>query len=310
MSCVFNMEATQRLRLTMGIVHVIIALAASIGNLTIFTIVIKNNRLHTRSTISLMSLAVTDFLVGIIVEPMHISQLFSVRMRNDCEMNEIRRKMYSIILAASVNSLALISYDRYIHLTKHVNYRRYMTKKKIALLTAFTWAMALIVLLFRTINIMVDTIVAITHILLGQCVMITCYIVIFITARNQRRRVSPMLVHRSQREEIRRHSRAARAIIIIIAVTIVTYLPIALFYVYMVISPLLSKSPTVSSEARETGYLVTLTIAMSCSAINPLIYYLRIPEFKTSLRRILEVSVPKSAVRSSNETRMAVICHN
>ena len=151
---------------------------------------------------------------------------------------------------------------------------------------------------------------ATTHILLGQCVMITCYIVIIITVRNQRRRVSPMLVHRSRREDMWRNARAARAIIIIIAVTIITYLPIALFYVYVVISDLCSKSPTVSLEARETSYLVTLTIAMSCSAINPLIYYLRIPEFKTSLRRILVVSPPKSAVRRSNETRMAIICHS
>ena len=287
--CIMNLMVASGLRYTLVVVNAIQGFFATIGNLIVFIIIIKNRRLRTRSNVLLMSLATTDFLVGAVVESIHIAQFLSEEYRKDCGVNSVRRILTSFFLAASINSLAVISYDRYIHLTKTVNYSQHMSQIKVTLLLTACWLMAVLLQVIRSINQTVNNVVAIVHINSIIIIMLVCYIVIIRTVKKQRIRTTQSNMARQQIQDTRSNVKAAKAITTIITVLMLTYLPIALFFVTLITTGLSSELQPISSSAREIGYAITITVAMTNSAFNPLIYFLRIPEYKASFKKLFGV---------------------
>ncbi len=139
--CGANLDVPIGLRIVLGTTNSVLGLLALVGNVLMFVIIYKNPRLQTRSSACLLSLAMTDFLVGLIIAPMHVLQFFMLKFRNNCTFNTVRRFLSTFLLCSSIMSIALISYDRYIHLSKTFKYPDYMTKKKVVLLIIFCWVL-------------------------------------------------------------------------------------------------------------------------------------------------------------------------
>lgn len=293
-SCILNLMVAPGLRYTLVAANAIQGSLATVGNFIVFIIIIKNRRLRTRSNVLLMSLAATDLLVGLVVEPVHVAQFLSEHYRKDCRVNSVRRILTSLFLAASINSLAVISYDRYLHLTKTVNYSQHMSKMKVTLLLITCWLMAVLLQVIRSINQTMNTVVAIVHIHSIIIIMLVCYIVIMRTVKEQRVSITQSNMARQQIQDTRRNVKAAKAVTTIITILMLTYLPIALFFAALITTGLSSKLQPISSNAREIGYAITITVAMTNSAFNPLIYFLRIPEYKASFKKLFGIKSTNS----------------
>ena len=98
-------------RVVFGVVNIAIALVAFTGNLVAFLVILKTKCLQNLSTCFLGSLIVADFLIGTLLEPMDVAQLISKSLLNNCTLNYARRYLSALLIVASVNSIALISYD-------------------------------------------------------------------------------------------------------------------------------------------------------------------------------------------------------
>ena len=285
-SCIYNLDIPAIAAYILAVVNIVQCFASSVGNFIVLFIIIKSKSLHTRSHVCLMSLAITDFLVGLILEPLHIMQLISADYRSNCRLNVLRRFLVVLLLGASISSIAVISYDRCKHLSKTVNYRKFMPKKKIALLLMLSWLAPLAVPFSKYINETVFRVIVIVYIFMVISIMITCYLFIYRIVKDREDTLKVTInCSISQAREMKGHIKAAKAIVLVIAFILATFIPTAIYFTMDVISSLLKKSNFMPAAAKEILYACCVTFAMANSAVNPIIYCLRIPEFKARFRR-------------------------
>ena len=317
-ACFQSLDVPTIFAYILATINIVQGLASSIGNLIVFWIIIKSKSLHTRSNFCLMSLATTDLLVGLILEPLHIMQLFSAGYRSDCQVNSVRRFLAALFMGASIGSIAVVSYDRYVHLSKTLNYRQYMPKKKIACLLTIAWMVPLAIIFTRYISEFVYEVTLIVYISTIIAIMVTCYFFIIRIVKNGEnslrtamktpKRPSDGDKSKLKTREMKSHIKAARAIIFIIATLFLTFAPVLVFFAMAALGRLLKLSVFTSATSRDIGYACSMTIAMANSAMNPVIYCLRIPEIRTSFKRYVRFLCPGFARVGQNQIGCETVC--
>ena len=238
----------------------------------------------------------TDLLVGIIVAPMHVAQLVSEQFRNNCMLNNARRYLLAFLVGASVSSIVLISYDRYLRLTKARNYAQFMNKRKATALITIVWVLNVVVPMIYFLE-KIDWIHhGISFFLLFLCLLliVACYTCMIKTVKKKIKEMADSHAqNRIQQRRIRNDIRATKVIMAIIVCFVVTIIPSAIYYCIVAITGFLPNGiPGFKEASTEVYYTVVVTLAMANSGINPLIYYLRNPKFKESLRRGFEKILP------------------
>eukprot|EP00112_Aurelia_sp_Birch-Aquarium-sp1_P007682 Seg1839.3 transcript_id=Seg1839.3/GoldUCD/mRNA.D3Y31 product="hypothetical protein" protein_id=Seg1839.3/GoldUCD/D3Y31 len=290
-SCVDSLEVPTTIAYILAAISIILALMASFGNLLFFVVILRNRQLHTRSNACLVSLATTDMLAGIILEPIHIIQLFDGDYRNDCKLNFARRLVMTFFICSSVGAVTVVSYDRYMHLSKTVNYLIFMTKRKMIMLLVTSWLVSLIISMSNFAEEFMSRVFIIVYISISFTIMITCYVTILRITKHREDALrsaltlSTTIIHASIAKEAKTHIRVAKAISIIIALFCLTFAPWAIFFIVISVSELSNSTFITSYHAKENAYAVLATAVLANSAINPIVYYLRIPKFKESFKR-------------------------
>ncbi|XP_033125516.1 dopamine receptor 2-like [Anneissia japonica] len=118
-----------------------INLLTILGNLLVMLAVFKDHRLRLINTnLIIASLALSDFLIGVVVLPSAISVEYTSGYwyfgRNWCD---IWHAMDVLCCTASILNLCIISFDRYWAITSPISYRSKMTKRVASILIAFVW---------------------------------------------------------------------------------------------------------------------------------------------------------------------------
>lgn len=121
-----------------GIRFVVISVIATTGNGFVLFIIWRPGHNLTSSTKILTSLAVSDLFVGIILSPLTCFQELNEVSLNNCKIDYIWRYLFFFFCNTSGLTLAVISYGRYILLTKLTNYNKFMTKRKLIVLLIIT----------------------------------------------------------------------------------------------------------------------------------------------------------------------------
>jgi len=302
--CIYNLDVSEPLRYFLGFANILQGLASTFGNILVLILVINNRRLRTRSNAFLFSLATSDFLVGATLEPMFVVQFFSHSYREDCGFNMIRRYLSTLLMGGAVGSIALVSYDRWMHLTKTIRYKEFMPKKKVAILLTVAWIIPVLIPLVRLTSEVVYSAIIIVYLCLILALMTTCY---FVIAKIVRARE----VNLRQREEITpfsrtttNHVRVAKAVILVILCLLVTIMPVCVYHGVTALNGLSPGLINISDNTKEICYAVLMTIGLANSGINPVIYYYRIPEFRKSMKsfgaRLFKWKNPNETSRSAD----------
>ena len=238
----------------------------------------------------------TDFLVGILLAPMHAAQLVSRSLQHNCTFNDTKGHLSFLLLAASVSSILLISYDRYVHLTKTQNYSQFMSKRKVIALIAVAWAMPALMVMLDILggkNIRSWRYARITAFVFG-CLcfvgVVACYACIMTTVRRKEKKmVNYQAQDGVQQRRIRNDIRAAKVITTIIVCFLITIIPTAIYACVVAIATSLPNGiPGFNKMSMEIFYTIVVTLTMGNSGINPLIYNLRNPKFRESLLKGLK----------------------
>ena len=304
-TCIHNLEVPTIIAYILAAANIVLGLASCAGNFIVFFVIIKSKSFHTRSYFLMMSLATADLLVGLVLEPLHIIQLFSEEYRSNCRFNDVRRFLALLFMGASSGSFAIVTYDRYKHLSTPLTSRQGMPKKKIALLLMLSWLAPLAIPFFRYINEVIYKVIVIVYILTIIATLITCYLFIIRIVKNREDFLKVSMSHSNSNErEMKSHIKAAKALVLIIVISLVTTAPLATYFAVVAISNLLKKSIFMSATPREIGYVCCMTVLMANSAVHPVIYCLRIPEFKASLKRYASSLCPKFRVVARNDLRV------
>ncbi|XP_076876910.1 trace amine-associated receptor 6-like [Brachyhypopomus gauderio] len=282
-------------------------------NLLVIISISHFKQLHTPTNLLILSLAVADLLVGLVVMPVNIMQL-----RDSCwYLGKIACAVIPLILAvspsASLCSMTCIAVDRYIAVNDPLLYSTKITVCKTSLIIILGWSFCLfyviIVLYFNdhllqsqisiscygecfTVTKYSWVIVDIVISFLCPCsIIMILYALIFIVARRQAIAVKSMTNGHSQghtvKVSITSQTKAAKTLGIVVCFYLGCWIP---YFLSSLSSETLS---SVTLLWTVFGWLLYIN-----SAVNPIIYAIFYPWFRASAKCILTCRIFDSSSSS------------
>ncbi|XP_028519400.1 melanocortin receptor 4-like [Exaiptasia diaphana] len=132
---------------SMIVINAFSAVLATVLNLLIIVTFVKTPSLRTPSNILILSLAITDFCVGALVQPAYTALLFAV-MTNDTVVYQSVHKVldpaFVILIWASILTITFITVDRFLALHLHLRYQELVTTKRISMVVFMIWAFSVL----------------------------------------------------------------------------------------------------------------------------------------------------------------------
>ncbi|XP_037403337.1 trace amine-associated receptor 13c-like [Pygocentrus nattereri] len=271
--------------------------------------------LHTPTNLLILSLAVADLLVGLIVMPVNMMMLV-----DSCwYLGKIGCSIYPLIsfvsMSASLCSLVLIAVDRYIAVCDPLLYSTRVTVCKTSLLIILGWSLSLFyvsitlyfndnllqsqistkcygecVVVLKYSWVIIDLVVSF---LTPCCVILILYSVIFNVARRQAKTVRAVVNISLHKQEAKvsnsSETKAAKKLGTVIFVYLACWIP---FY--------LGSLSTDSLVFVSVLYTVCGWLVLINSSVNPLIYAIFYPWFRKSVMFIVTCRIFKSSSSTLN----------
>ncbi|XP_028993614.1 trace amine-associated receptor 13c-like [Betta splendens] len=271
-------------------------------NLLVIVSISHFRQLHTPTNLLLLSLAVSDFLVGFLLMPVRI------RLMGNCWlwgsfMCALFRYTSFIITSSSVGNMVLISADRYVAICDPLGYSTKVTHERVRVCVCVCWACSVsyngsilhdFLMHPDAYNSCYGECVAVINYVTGAVdvvltfigpitVIIVLYVRVFVVAVSQARAMRSQIVSLqgsicvvSQKSE----RKAAKTLGVVVVVFLVCFCP----YFY----PSLAGEYT-STTAAFSVFGVWLLYCNSC--FNPLIYAYFYPWFRKSIRLIVTMQI-------------------
>lgn len=124
---------------------ILITLATIIGNVLVIAAVIKEKKLRKVGNVLIVNLAISDCLVGVIVNPIAIAYVITENWIFGTQFCDFWVSMDVISCTASIVNLCAISYDRYHAITEPLEYSRRRTFKRAWIICLFVWIYAVLI---------------------------------------------------------------------------------------------------------------------------------------------------------------------
>ena len=250
-------------------------LLSIIGNALVLVAILRTPSLRSPSVIFLCNLAVSDLLVGLVVQPVYIVEQM---VKTVPKLQEAVGGMGFAGCGVSLSTMTAITVDRFLALHYHLQYPNLMTTSRAIYTIVTIWC---IITLF---SFSVLWSPRIYYFLGAFCITIcllvclVCFIKIYRIVRRHQ-----LQIHVQQQavdnltdtnnNHIRQSTRSAKSIFIYFLVMILCYTP--LFFVHIISAINISNSIIL--------WTFPITAAFMNSSINPFLYCWRIPELRTAV---------------------------
>ncbi|XP_059353876.1 trace amine-associated receptor 13c-like [Carassius carassius] len=280
-----------------------VSLLTVCGNLLVIISVSHFKQLHTPANILILSLAVSDLLVGVFVMPFHLSWLIESCWISGPAMCSVFSFFNFQAPTVSIHTVALIAVDRFLALSSPFLYSEKISPTVTCIATLFNWVFSVLynfTLLYvnnftgvmcpgECLNIIdkVSSLVDLIVVFLMPCTLIIIlYTHVFVIAKKHATAIRALQIHNRTESSKNRVSdkselKAALALGILVFVFLLCLLP---FYVFSLTNFL--KDDSFSNLINSVLVLVYLN-----SSINPLLYALLYPWFKKSVKIIITLRV-------------------
>ncbi|XP_061697946.1 trace amine-associated receptor 1-like [Syngnathoides biaculeatus] len=295
-----------------GVLLPAVSILSVLLNLLVIISISHFRQLHTPTNLVLLSLAVSDLLVGLVAMPGEIYVRISCWFHGDfaCSLWN-----YTTFAAASspVGNMVLISADRYLAICDPLRYNVKVTVKRIQLCICLSWVAALLycaillkdqlghagmynschgecVISFEFYAGIVDLFVGFV---LPLCIIITLYLRVFVVAVSQARAMRSRvkcvkLQHSAPFRAKSSELKAARTLSVVVLVFLVCFCP------YYIVS-LVAENKNLGSLTKYVFYLYGFN-----SCVNPLIYAFFYPWFRKAIKHIVTLHILQPASRDAN----------
>ncbi|XP_031136127.2 trace amine-associated receptor 13c-like [Sander lucioperca] len=282
-------------------------------NLLIIISISHFRQLHTPTNILLLSLAVSDFLVGLVIMPVEVLQKTSCWFLGDfvCAMYTI---FSGIILSASIGDIVLISVDRYVAICDPLHYTTRITDNRVKLCVYLCWFCSVsysflfvkddLTQLGRYNScygecvLVIDFVVGAVDVVLSFIVPVTVIIALYLRifavavsqARAMRSHITAVTLQLSVTPKAKTSElKAARNLGVLIVVFLMCFCP---FY---------SVSLAGDNWVNASSASYVLFVYYSNSCVNPVIYALFYPWFRKAVKLIITLQILQPG---SSETNM------
>ena len=262
------------------VINISLSITAFLGNTLILVALPKETSLYPLSKLLFRNLAITDLCVGIIAEPLLVVFLMSlVNQRWDiCYYLEYEGFAVGAILSStSLFTVTAISVDRLLALSLGIRYRQVATLRKAYISVIVMWVISVVI--GAAVYSLLDTVILdwSMFITISLCVVISglCYTKIFFALRRSQIRLEDS-VFQGPTEVITiplnlaRYRKAVCNAMWVQVTLVVCYLPFGL--------------TAAIPEFSLSVYLMTLTLLLSNSSLNPLLYCWKIREVRQAVK--------------------------
>lgn len=279
------------------------------GNFLVMIAYKINRRLRTRTNTFLVSLAVSDFIVGAVGLPMWV---FCMVEYTECSVSPKYNMIFKFLdrfgAFASIFHLTAISVERYIAVCKPYLFNR-LHERYFFGASAFAWVLAMILASLswvdksRSYTISYSMAVFITGFALPAIIVISMYVGIFRSAKAMFDR-TPTFNAGAKANHLREDQKVAVTVAMISGLFIVAWLPF--FGLSIVISYC-----GLACLPKDMENILRLTTAVkwlqySNSGVNPIIYAFRDREWKKAFKKILKIKEFSSSMNDPSTMTLTI----
>ena len=256
-------------------------LLSILGNALVLVAILRTPSIHSPSVIFLCNLAVTDLLVGLVVQPAHIAQQI---VRTVSALQEAVTAMGFAGCGVSLWTMTAITVDRFLALHYHLQYPNLMTTSR-AIYTIITiWCIITLFSFSILWSLSIYYFFATFCITICLLVCLVCFIKIYrIVRRHQLQiHVQQQAVENStdaKNHHIRQSTRSAKNIFIYFLAMILCYSPFS-------IAVFISGFTSIDLKVVAT---FSLTVVLMNSAINPFLFCWRMTELRAAVFKTVKL---------------------
>ena len=261
-------------------------LTAALNVLVMIAIKKKSRLREHKSNIVLALLASTDFVVGVIVQPVNVALLITV-LTDDisgetCALQVFTKAVSRVVISASLFHMALISGERYLAMKHSFAHFTLLTETRLLVASVLAWLLSIIfhigLVVYRSVFLLIN------NATMGLCLafIIFCHVTVYREIRRHEKQIAAQQVTVEARKQFQKDKKAFKVTFIIIVVLMLCYVPILIFSA--VLERFRSK---ISLEVLYICFFLTTLMAFLNSFFNPIIYSFRLREFRVAFIELI-----------------------
>lgn len=266
--------------------------AAVTGNVVVLWLFYKNESLRTISNRFLASLSVGDAFVGLVIDPVWIAIRCWIQPPPPSPLSEIRFALWVHTTAATALNSCCVSIDRFIAIQFPFRYQDILSKRRCLVVIILVWFISLSLPLLITFKKkdrreLFVSFACITFVV-PLLVVSFCYIFTFKLARKQFRSILAVkkLPDSDKNIKVRamQNFKAIKTVALVLGACIITWIP----SVVLQLVKFYNREAKRDCNVRQINLIVqpwVEAVALTSSAVNPLMYYFRNSEFRRAFRR-------------------------
>ncbi|XP_041661895.1 trace amine-associated receptor 1-like [Cheilinus undulatus] len=273
----------------------LLSLVTVCGNLLVMMSIMYFTQLHSPTNYLILSLAVADLLVGVLVFPLSMAFSLSSCLYQEDLFCKVRSSFDVFLSTCSILNLCCISIDRYYAVCQPLTYKAKINHRVAGVMILISWGGSALIgmgILIAGLNtekcedgcfldlLMENTVGSVFSFYLPVIIMLCIYLKIFLVALKQARRIQNKTCQstKSGGTGSKSERKATKTLAIVLGVFILCWTP---FFLCITVSPLINNpAPVPVVEALNWLTLVN-------SMLNPFIYAFFYSWFRTALRMIV-----------------------
>ncbi|XP_072306176.1 trace amine-associated receptor 1-like [Eucyclogobius newberryi] len=274
------------------LVYLVLGLLSAItvcGNLLVIISIVYFKQLHIPTNYLILSLAVADLLVGVVVFPFSMAQTLTSCLYQETVFCKIRDCFDVTVSTSSILNLCCISIDRYYAICNPLTYKNTVTVRVAGVMIFMTWSVAIMIGIgiviggysqgtceeTCSVNAVLSNVTGpVFAFFMPAIIMLCIYSKIFIVAQRQRNSIQISkggVISKTERK-------ATKTLAIVMGVFLLCMTP---YFLCIVFLPLASETPPFSLiEALNW-------LTLSNSMLNPFIYAFFYSWFRSACKMIL-----------------------
>ena len=251
-------------------------LISILGNALVLAAIIRTPSIRSTSMIMLSNLAVSDLLIGFIVQPLYIAN--ELTKSSSVPVYNLAQKTGVSLCGVSLCTITAITVDRFMALHYHMRYATLVTKSRVGFALVIIWLSNLVLASFhlwseRAFNLSTTFLTAIC-----LNVATVCYVKIYQIVRRHQSQINAQQQavqssNLSSNLNLARMRRSALNIFIFYVVLIFCYLPMFILLVFF----------EASYKNWKTDWNFAITVVFMNSSINPFLYCWRLRELRSAV---------------------------
>lgn len=256
-------------------------------NVLSIVVVTTKPRLKTKSNCQLACLAVTDVLVGLIVQPFYITSVILLLQGNTassefCWILAASETLARILCRASIVHLVLLSLERYMAIIHPYVHHTLVTRFRIVAVSVTAWIVNFLLhvpeffdpgLALRIVN---------SLLLVYVAVVIFCQVSVCREIRRHEKLIAAQQVSEEAKERFLNDQKATKITTAIVVAAVISYVPMFVFRAF-----LLKFGKHISLNVAYPCQMFIGTLVMFNSFVNSLIYAVRVRAFRIAFIEVL-----------------------